>query len=137
MPNRLSSERGSLFGPKAKILIVEDNDVDRKVIEKALGKYQLILSNNAEDGLNQAREEKPDLIVLDMNLPGMDGVEMCKVLKDEPDLKEVPVVFLTSEDNPTLMVEAFESDAENYLTKPINSTVLSSQVKAILEEQKQ
>lgn len=138
MFSKLRSESGSLFGGgnKPKILVIEDNEVDRKIIEKALGsKYDPISADNAEDGLKLAREVSPNLILLDMNLPGMDGMEMCRVLKNTEGVENIPVIFLTAEDKPNMMVEAFQNDAENYLTKPINPKILNDQVSDILEEQ--
>ncbi|MBU0469127.1 MAG: response regulator [Candidatus Omnitrophica bacterium] len=115
------------------ILTVEDNDVDIRLIKSILEKkYNVITAENGEVGLEMIRKHKPDLVVLDCEMPVMTGNEMCKIMKNDNDLKEIPVLFLTSINTPKNIIECFELDAENHLSKPINSNVLLGQVDAIL-----
>lgn len=123
---------------KPKALVIEDNEIDRKIINKVLSKTcELLITNSGEEALRIAREESPNIILLDLNLPDMNGMDLCRTLKGDPQTEPIPVIFLTAEDKPTMMVEAFEMDAENYLTKPINPKVLLNQVTDVLEEQEQ
>jgi CheY-like chemotaxis protein len=135
-----------LFGSKKsdnkngnrKILIVDDNEIDRKIIRSALEKdgYQTVQAENGAIGLEMARKEKPDLVFLDCQMPVMDGLTMCKKLKEDDDLKHTPVIFLTALDTPRNIIDCFEVDAENYLSKPISPKILTQQVKIILDEHK-
>ncbi len=133
-----------LFGSKKsqnkasrKILIVDDNEIDRKIIRSALEKdgYKTVQAENGSVGLEMARTENPDLIFLDCQMPVMDGLTMCKKLKEDDDLKHTPVIFLTALDTPRNIIDCFEVDAENYLSKPISPKILTQQVKIILDEQ--
>ncbi len=119
-----------------KILIVDDNEIDRKVIQSALEKagYSTIQAENGQIGLQKAKQESPDLIFLDCQMPVMDGLTMCKKLKEEDDFKNIPVIFLTALDTPRNIIDCFEVDAENYLSKPISPKILTQQVKFILEQ---
>ena len=119
-----------------KILIVDDNEIDLKIIRKALeGEgYNVIQAENGKVGLEMALTHKPDLIFLDCQMPVMDGLEMCKQLKDDPAGENIPVVFLTALDTPRNIIDCFEVDAENYLSKPISPKILTNQVRLILEE---
>ena len=125
--------KGSSNAAIKTILAVDDNEVDRRVIKSILDKkYNVITANDGKEGLEMIREHKPDLIVLDCEMPVMTGNEMCKIMKDDNDLKEIPVLFLTSINTPNNIIECFELDAENHLSKPVNSKVLISQVDAVL-----
>lgn len=119
-----------------KILIVDDNEIDRKIIQKALqgAGHLTVLAENGQLGLEAAKKEHPDLIFLDCQMPVMDGLTVCKKLKEEDELKNTPVVFLTALDTPRNIIDCFEVDAENYLSKPISPKILVQQVKAVLEE---
>jgi CheY-like chemotaxis protein len=134
---------GNLFKSKKKhinvtILIVDDSEIDRKLIFKALENegYRLIQAENGELGLQAALKENPDLIFLDCQMPVMDGLTMCRKLKESIRTKTIPVVFLTALDTPRNIIDCFEVDAENYLSKPISPKILVNQVKLILQETK-
>ncbi|MCS7087015.1 MAG: response regulator, partial [Bacteroidia bacterium] len=106
----------------AKILIVDDNPLNIKVLCSALeGKsYQLLTATNGERALVSAERSKPDLILLDINMPGWDGYETCKRLKQNPATASIPVIFLSALDDPESKVKAFHSGGVDYLTKPFN-----------------
>jgi len=116
------------------VLIVEDSEIDRKVVEEIVSKqgYRHIAAENGRIGLQKAFEEKPDLIILDCEMPELGGVETCKQLKQNQETKDIPVVFLTSVDMPKNIIDCFESDAENYLSKPVSSKVLITEINTIL-----
>ena len=127
-------KRKKLDNKGVKILVVEDNDVDLKVVENILNKYDfsVITARNGQEGLNTASEQSPNLIILDCEMPILNGIEMCKKLKDNPKTKNIPVLFLTGVKTPSNVIECFEADAENYLDKPVNSKVLISEVELLL-----
>jgi len=130
-----AAQRGSA-NTKGKVLVVEDSEVDQKFLSATLTKngYQVRIAENGEVGLQKAKEDKPDLILLDCEMPVMGGVEMCKRLKDDNDLHEVPVIFLTAVNTPRNIIDCFELDAENYLSKPISSKLLMSFVESVLKK---
>jgi FOG: CheY-like receiver len=110
------------------ILVIEDNEMNMKLIRAILkvGKYRMLEAMDAETGLRLVREHHPDLILMDIQLPGMDGLSATKIIKDDPDLKGIPIFALTG--------FAMESDKEKaadvgfagYIVKPFS-------VKALLE----
>lgn len=118
------------------VLIVEDSDVDLKLIKRAVKRcgYRVLVGRNGKEGLNLARDEKPDLILLDCDMPEMTGIEMCQQLRKDTGINQTPVIFLTSDDTPANTINCFELDAENYLNKPINPRLLSSHIDMVLNE---
>ena len=92
---------------KQKILFIDDNPVDRTLIQRLLTKYNyhVILSEDGAKGLRLAQEEKPDLILLDILLPGISGIELCKKLKKNPLTQNIPVIFYTSIDTPKHLID--------------------------------
>ena len=132
---RKKNEQTELNSKKA-ILIVDDDEIDRKLIKKIVDRqnYRVLLAENGEVGLQIARDEKPDLIVLDCQMPVMGGLEMCRRLKNDTAIAHIPVLFLTSNDTPKNVIECFEVDAANYLSKPVNAKILTSHIETILAE---
>lgn len=118
------------------VLIVDDSEVDRKLIAKTLMKMgcRVLTAVDGEIGLHIALSETPDLILSDCHMPNMDGVEMCRELKNTDETKEIPVIFLTGDTSPSKVVDCFELNVDNYMCKPINSKVLMSQIEDILTE---
>ncbi len=103
-----------------KILLIEDIDDNANLVRKILRSknYEFIWARNAQDGLSEARTHKPDLILLDLGLPDMDGQTISFFLREEPDLAHVPLVAMTAwpEDTALKMVEEYQLDA--YIGKP-------------------
>ena len=132
----------NLFGKKAVvqsdacILVVDDSEIDRKIIETTLHKrgFQTLAAENGARGLEIAKARHPSLIVLDCEMPVMNGTQMCERLKEDRSTQDIPVLFLTSLDTPKNVVECFQMDAENFLSKPVNPTVLIKQIDLILHE---
>ena len=117
------------------ILVVEDDAGQRLLIHKILEKngYNVILAENGSQGLAIARARKPDLILLDVVMPGISGREVCSQLKNEESTKNIPVIFLTSADSPNDVVEHFELGADMHLAKPIDAKALISQIEITFE----
>ncbi|MCA9406479.1 MAG: response regulator [Candidatus Omnitrophica bacterium] len=119
-----------------KILVVEDGETDRTVACRLLEKegFQVKSAVNGQDGLKVMEHFRPDLIILDCDMPEMTGLEMCREIKDDPDTRDIPVLFLTGNSSPDNILDCYELDAENYLPKPLNAKLLLSQVDSILNE---
>lgn len=118
------------------ILVVEDTETDRLLIQKTMEHegYHVITAHNGKEGLEKAVTSRPDLILLDCLMPAMDGLTMAAKLRESDVTMDIPIIFLTSLDTPKNVVECFEVDAENFLTKPVNPKVLIDQVILSLKE---
>jgi two-component system response regulator RpaA len=117
----------------ANILVVDDEVVVAQIIERALRReYQVWVSNSAVEGLKVARRILPDLIVLDVVMPGLSGLEACRELRRDPVLQSVPILFLTALGTLEDKIEGFEAGADDYLTKPFDIRELMLRVKAVL-----
>ncbi len=119
------------------VLIVDDNEGDRLLIQRTIEKmgHRVLTAGTGKAGLEALKTEKPDLILSDCRMPEMDGVAMCKQIKADPATKDIPLVFLTSVETPTTVVECFDMGVDNYMCKPINPKLVTDQIKAIFEEQ--
>jgi CheY-like chemotaxis protein len=124
----------------AKILLVDDDPVFVEATKTVLeSKYQVITAHDGEEGLEKARKEKPDLILLDIIMPGKDGFHVCKQLKQDPKLANIPVIMLTSfaqhKGETDIPVDAgLELEAEGYMEKPVSPEALLKQVRSMLKE---
>ena len=120
---------------QASILIVEDNKKNIQVLAKALEKekYNISIAHNGVQALSLINKSKPDLILLDIMMPEMDGFETCKRLKADTATKDIPVIFLTAKDQTSDIVKGFELGAVDYLVKPAHSAELLIRVKTHLE----
>jgi DNA-binding response OmpR family regulator len=118
-----------------KILVIEDTPVDQKVACSAIekGGYTALKASDGKTGFEMAKQEKPQLIILDYNLPDTKGPELCKLLKAHMDTHKIPVLFLTSLTDPDYVVNCFEQ-GENYLSKPISPQLLLKQIDSILKD---
>ena len=120
----------------AKILIAEDDDYARKllkiILEKAECDYTVVEADSGTAALTSVEAEIPDLILLDVMMPGMDGFSVCKRLKDDPKYKSIPIIFCTALDNPADKLQGFEAGGEDYVTKPVNEEEVLARVGAHL-----
>lgn len=116
------------------ILVVDDQPANIKVIADNLIKedYQIFSALNGELALKVAEAKKPDLILLDIQMPGMDGFEVCKKLKEIETCKSIPIIFITARTDIEDIVKAFDTGAKDYITKPINRRELLARVKTHL-----
>jgi DNA-binding response OmpR family regulator len=114
-----------------KILVVEDDETLSETLAYSLGRqgYEVVVSREGHDALAQARAAQPDLIVLDVMLPGVDGFEICRVLRQE---MNVPILMLTAKDDEVDKVVGLEVGADDYLTKPFSMRELQARIKAHL-----
>lgn len=117
------------------ILVIEDEAFYRRMIKEYLEDREFIVveTSNGSQALAAAEAQPPDLILLDVIMPGMDGFQVCKSLKNLEKLKDVPVIFITAKMEPDDIVKGFDAGAVDYLTKPFNSRELLSRVKTHLE----
>ncbi|MEP7137232.1 MAG: response regulator [Chloroflexota bacterium] len=118
---------------KPTILIVEDEPSGRKVIESILENqgYELDFAANGREALKKAGILKPDLILLDIMLPEMDGMEVCERLRKDNDLAEVPVVMITALDDRNTRIACIDAGADDFITKPIDRAELRARVRSI------
>lgn len=120
----------------AKILMV-DNETDIiSIVEFRLKscEYEVITANNGQEGFEKAAKEKPDLILLDINMPIMNGHEMLERLRSCPDLKSIPVIMLTAYSDRRDISHAAELGISNYVTKPFDFTDLMEKISKALED---
>ena len=115
-----------------KILVVDDQAANVKVVGILLGRngYDVIPAASGPEALAAIKTQKPDLILLDMMMPGMDGFELLAALRAQPELRDVPAVFLTAAHDRDLLLRAFESGAVDYVTKPFMPEELLARVGA-------
>ncbi len=121
-----------------KILLVDDEPDILEIVSYNLSNegYQVITAENGAEGVKKAKKEKPQLIVLDVMMPEMDGIEACENIRRVPELKETIITFLTARGEDYSQVAGFDAGADDYITKPIKPKVLVSKVKALLRRLK-
>ncbi|WP_322609937.1 response regulator transcription factor [Pontiella agarivorans] len=119
---------------KIKILVVEDEAPIQELLQFNLerSKYRVKVVDSGEEGLTTAQQFKPDLILLDIMLPGADGLEVCKKLKADPKTERIPIIMLTALCEEADIVTGLELGADDYITKPFSPRVLLARVKAAL-----
>lgn len=117
-----------------KILIIDDEEHIVELIRYNLeaSGYLTLEAYNGLDGLKLAREEVPDLVLLDLMLPGMDGLEVCKRLRADDKLKNIPIIMLTAKSEEIDKILGLELGADDYITKPFSVRELNARVKALL-----
>jgi two-component system, cell cycle response regulator len=117
----------------ARILVVDDIDANVRVLEAKLTAeyYDVLTASDGPSGLVVAAQQKPDIILLDVMMPGMDGFEVCRRLKDEPATRHIPVVLVTALDGRQDRLAGLEAGADEFLTKPIDDLLLFSRVRSL------
>ncbi len=130
---------GSLGGEVGDILIVDDSSTVRCLLSSLFEDQGFRISEaaNGSEALYCAKKSIPDLILLDINLPGISGVEVCRKLKANPRTQEIPIIFISAMDRPSEIVKAFKSGGTDYVTKPFNPSELMARVRVHLELQKE
>jgi CheY-like chemotaxis protein len=119
-----------------KILLAEDEEDIRKVAQISLqfrGGWTVSLATDGEECLAKAAAERPDLILLDCMMPKLDGYETCRRLKQDPALREIPVIFLTARSQESEVRKGLALGAVGYLIKPFNPMSLAAEIREILE----
>lgn len=128
-------DRRSTHASMARILVIEDEPDIQAGLDYNLretGGHKVYLAGNGEDGLKIAREKRPDLILLDLMLPGMPGTEVCKILKADAATKNIQIMMLTAKGEEIDRVVGFELGADDYVVKPFSTRELLLRVQAIL-----
>jgi len=117
-----------------KILLVDDEPDILEIVGYNLSNegYQVITAENGVEAVKKAKKELPQLIILDVMMPEMDGIEACENIRKHPELKDVVITFLTARGEDYSQVAGFDAGADDYITKPIKPKVLVSKVKALL-----
>lgn len=123
---------------KETILIVEDDEDISELISYNLNKngFNAISSPSGENGLEKLQKNNPDLILLDLMLPGIDGFEFCKNLKADEQFKNIPIVMLTARGEDADIITGLELGADDYITKPFSPSVLIARIKSVLRRRK-
>ncbi len=119
---------------KYTLLLVDDEPDILEFVGYNLKKegYNVVTASNGEEGLKKARKNQPHLILLDVMMPGMDGIETCDKLRQMPELEDTLIAFLTARGEDYSQVAGFDAGADDYITKPIKPKVLISRIKALL-----
>lgn len=120
-----------------KVLLVDDSSTARlvtRMIFSQKSNYVLLSAVDGRDAVERARAEKPDLILMDVMMPRMTGLEACRVLKKDKETSNIPVILLTTRGEESFVREGYESGCSDYLTKPVNDAELLDLLKAYLGE---
>lgn len=119
---------------KERILVVEDEEDILELVRYNVAKegYRVSLALSGEDALKKAPTEKPDLIILDLMLPGVDGLEVCRRLKGNPETQHIPIIMLTAKGEESDIVVGLEVGADDYITKPFSPKVLLARIRSVL-----
>ena len=124
---------------KATILIVDDEEDIVELVQLNLARegYQTLACTTGEKALEIAESKRPDLIILDLMLPGIDGMEVCRQLKANPETQQIPVLMLTAKGEEADIVAGLELGAGDYVTKPFSGKVLAARVRRLLRGQEE
>jgi len=119
---------------KEKILIVDDEKDIVKMLDYNLKKegFRTVIAHDGEDALRSANKEHPDLVLLDLMLPGRDGLEVCKSLKNDQKTARIPIIMLTAKTQEADKIVGLELGADDYVTKPFSPRELVARIKAVL-----
>jgi len=122
---------------KKKILVVDDEEDILELVRYNLSRegFKILCASSGEEGLKAAKAEKPNLIVLDLMLPGIDGLDVTRRLKSDDATRKIPIVMLTAKGEESDIVTGLELGAEDYITKPFSPRVLVARVKAALRRE--
>lgn len=116
------------------ILLIDDNYQLVQGIQNSLKDdgYETIIASNGLDGLKAVRRHRPNLVVLDINMPWMDGLELCHRLREDNQLRKIPILFLTSRNSMDDRIHGLDCGADDYLAKPFNTNELKARIRALL-----
>ncbi len=121
-----------------RILVVEDDRDIQELIKYKLQKedYEVVAISTGDIALNTAKSRPFDLILLDLMLPGIDGLEVCKMLKADPQTREIPIIMVTAKGEETDIVRGLELGADDYIVKPFSPKILAARVKTVIRRKK-
>src|SRR5206468_1816375 len=117
-----------------RILVVDDNPINVDILQTRLAAhgYEVLSAGDGEAALAAAREHRPDLILLDIMMPKLDGIEVCRRLKADPALPFVPIIMVTAKADSKDVVAGLEAGGDEYLTKPVDQAALVARVQSML-----
>jgi adenylate cyclase len=117
-----------------RILVVDDNPANLEILETRLGRqgYEVITARDGYEALISARHQAPDLILLDVMMPGKDGIQVCRELKADPSLPFMPIILVTAKAAPDDIVAGLDAGGDEYITKPVDHAALVARVRSIL-----
>ena len=120
------------------ILIIEDEPDISELIEYSLTQsgYNIIVSDNGEKGIEVTRKHSPDLILLDLMLPGINGIDVCRILKNDKETSDVSIIMLTALGQEEDIIKGLETGADDYVTKPFSFPVLEARIQSVLRRVK-
>ncbi len=120
----------------AKILIAEDEPDIRELVAFMLrfAGYEVLAASNGEEAVEAATHNIPDLVLMDVRMPRMTGYDACRIMKANPDLRDIPVVFLSAKGQESEIQSGLEAGAEEYLLKPFSPDELTNRVRSILSK---
>lgn len=123
--------------PNDKILVVDDEEDILELVRYNLTRegYNVLCASTGEEGLNTAKSKLPDLIILDLMLPGIDGLDVARSLKNDSNTKDIPIIMLTAKGEEADIVTGLEMGADDYLSKPFSPRILIARIKAVLRRQ--
>ncbi len=115
------------------ILVVDDDPMMQKVIEASLMKdnYKMVFASTGEEGIEMARSLMPDLILLDVVMPGMDGFEVCSLMRNDDQLLYIPIIMITALDDRDSKIQGLEAGADDYICKPFDKLEFRARVRTI------
>lgn len=121
--------------PQKKILIVDDEIemVELEIMRFEAHGYAVLAAYNGENGIKMVREKMPDLVILDVMLPGMDGYAVCEILKKDPTVKHIPIILVTAVDQKYDPLKGQKAGADYAFTKPYESPLLLAKIKELLQ----
>lgn len=124
---------------KTRILLVEDEEDIAHLIKLhgELAGYKMFVENDGLNGFRTAEKERPDLVLLDIMLPGQSGLDVCRKIKSHPDLKDIPVIMISAKSEEIDVVLGLELGADDYVAKPFSPKILFSRIKAVLRRGKE
>jgi DNA-binding response OmpR family regulator len=116
------------------ILVIEDDDIVARTIERSLrgDEFRVVLASSGVEGLKSARRRPPDMVILDIIMPGMDGYTVCREIRSDPILADIPILFLTAKIKDEDKIAGFKAGADDFLCKPFNVDELILRLRAIL-----
>ncbi len=118
---------------KSRILVVDDDELNVRLLEGMLSeKYEVVTAYNGKEALVEVGKKTPDLIILDIMMPGMNGYEVCKKLKGNKKTSYIPVIMVTALTEKTEKIKGIEAGADDFLNKPVDLIELTARVKSLL-----
>jgi len=116
----------------AKILVVDDDPAIVDLITETLDTHEILSANNGTDGIERARKERPNLVIMDVSMPKLNGMIACSRMKNDPELSRIPVIMLTAWGRIADIEEGFATKADDYLVKPFSPKQLRHRVDLLL-----